>query len=113
MNRTSNQFRRAETSRRTALKQAINWVLGASLQEEKSFPLPEPAGSRLPSSPTTTSDPFKFFEVIYCINLDRRQDRWEAAMRQFTTLGIFDRVERVAGDRGAAVALAKMPISSR
>lgn len=46
--------------RRAALKQAINRLLGASFQEEKSFPLPDPvAGSRSPSGPATPSDTHK------------------------------------------------------
>jgi len=45
---------------------------------------------------TTASDSFGFFDVIYCINLDSRPDRWEEAVRQFTAVGILDRVERVA-----------------
>jgi hypothetical protein len=46
--------------RRAAIKQAINRALGASFQEEKSFPLPDPAaGSRVPSRRATVSDPDK------------------------------------------------------
>jgi hypothetical protein len=43
-----------------------------------------------------TSDPFEFFDAIYCINLDTRPDRWKQAMREFAALGIAGRVERVA-----------------
>ena len=43
------------------------------------------------------SDPFKFFDAIYCINLDSRPDRWEEVTREFTAIGIIDRVERVPG----------------
>jgi len=48
-------------------------------------------------SQSATSDPFRFFDVIYCINLDSRPERWEQAMGEFARLGIADRVERVAG----------------
>jgi hypothetical protein len=43
------------------------------------------------------ADPFTFFDVIYCINLDRRPDRWLEAQAEFAALGIAGRVERVAG----------------
>jgi glycosyl transferase family 25 len=46
---------------------------------------------------STMRNPFDFFDVIYCINLDTRPDRWEQAMHEFATIGIADRVERVAG----------------
>jgi hypothetical protein len=41
------------------------------------------------------SDPFRFFDSIYCINLDTRPDRWAEACREFQALGIAHRVERV------------------
>jgi Coenzyme PQQ synthesis protein D (PqqD) len=41
-------------------------------------------------------DPFGFFAAIYCLNLDQRPDRWEAARRRFSVLDIADRVERFA-----------------
>ncbi len=37
---------------------------------------------------------FSHFEAIYCINLDRRSDRWEAVQREFEKVGIRDRVIR-------------------
>jgi Coenzyme PQQ synthesis protein D (PqqD) len=40
------------------------------------------------------NDPFGFFEVIYCLNLDQRPDRWGAAVGRFSVLGIEKRVER-------------------
>ena len=39
------------------------------------------------------SDPFEFFDAIYCINLDTRPDRCELAMREFAALGIAGRVD--------------------
>jgi Coenzyme PQQ synthesis protein D (PqqD) len=39
-------------------------------------------------------DPFGFFAAIYCLNLDQRPDRWEAAFRRFCVLDITARVER-------------------
>jgi hypothetical protein len=81
--------------RRAALKQAINRVLGASFQEEKSFPLPTPVlGTGL--APTQASSPFEFFDVIFCISLDSRPERWRQAQHLFRTVGIVQRVERVA-----------------
>lgn len=37
---------------------------------------------------------FDFFKEIYCINLDHRLDRWEHAKKEFSSLGILDRVRR-------------------
>lgn len=39
-------------------------------------------------------DPFDFFGAIYCLNLDQQPDRWRAALRRFSRLGIATRVER-------------------
>ena len=41
-------------------------------------------------------NPFFFFDAIYCINLDRASDRWEAMQRRFRELGIEKRVRRFA-----------------
>lgn len=38
--------------------------------------------------------PFHFFDAIYCINLDRQPDRWEAMQRRFRKLGIERKVRR-------------------
>jgi glycosyl transferase family 25 len=43
----------------------------------------------------TSGDPFRCFDLIYCINLDSRPDRWQEAVREFSALNIVDRVERV------------------
>ncbi len=40
-------------------------------------------------------DPGNFFDAIYCISLDTRDDRREAAKHQFEKLGILHRVEFV------------------
>jgi glycosyl transferase family 25 len=40
-----------------------------------------------------------FFDKIYCINLDRRPDRWEASQREFDRIGI--EVERFSAVDGA------------
>ena len=39
-------------------------------------------------------DPFRFFEAIFCLNLDQRPDRWANALRRFSELRIAARVER-------------------
>lgn len=39
-------------------------------------------------------NPFDFFEKIWCINLDKRTDRWELAQEEFSKMGILDKVER-------------------
>lgn len=43
------------------------------------------------------SNCFDFFDQIYCINLKHRTDRWENCLRQFSRLGISDRVIRKEG----------------
>lgn len=40
------------------------------------------------------SNPFDFFEEIYCINLNYRTDKWKICLEQFEKLGIHNRVER-------------------
>jgi len=40
------------------------------------------------------TNPFDFFDKIYCINLDSRKDRWEKCCDKFSRLGIKDKVER-------------------
>jgi glycosyl transferase family 25 len=37
---------------------------------------------------------FNFFDKIYCLNLDRRTDRWEDAKKEFKSIGILEHVER-------------------
>jgi GR25 family glycosyltransferase involved in LPS biosynthesis len=39
-------------------------------------------------------NPFDKFSKIFCINLDRRVDRWEQAQKEFEKAGILDKVER-------------------
>ena len=39
-------------------------------------------------------NPLDYFDAIYCINLDRRIDRWKHMLIQFEKLGIADRVQR-------------------
>jgi GR25 family glycosyltransferase involved in LPS biosynthesis len=40
------------------------------------------------------SNPFDYFDAIYCINLDERVDRWKHAQEEFSKVGILDRVKR-------------------
>lgn len=40
-------------------------------------------------------DGWSFFDRIYCISIDEREDRREKAQAQFTTVGLLDRVEFV------------------
>lgn len=42
------------------------------------------------------NDPFDFFDRIYCINLDRRTDRWAQVSAELQRVGLAQRVERVA-----------------
>ncbi|MFT5136827.1 MAG: glycosyltransferase involved in cell wall biosynthesis [Arenicella sp.] len=43
---------------------------------------------------TEIDNPFYFFDAIYCINLDRKEERWQSAMAQFKQLGIAHRIQR-------------------
>ena len=36
----------------------------------------------------------KYFDKIYCINLDSRPDRWKECLEEFKKIGIDDIVER-------------------
>jgi hypothetical protein len=38
--------------------------------------------------------PFDFFDAIFCINLDKRPNRWESAQKEFEKIGILDKVKR-------------------
>lgn len=52
----------------------------------------------------TPSTPFDYFDGIYCINLDKRPDRWELAQKEFDKLGIkverFSAIENNFGHHG-------------
>jgi len=43
------------------------------------------------------NNPFDYFKEIYCINLDRRVDRWELVQKEFESVGVMERVQRVSG----------------
>lgn len=38
--------------------------------------------------------PFDFFDAMFCINLEKRKDRWVHAQHQFEKIGILDKVKR-------------------
>ena len=40
------------------------------------------------------SNPFEFFDLITCINLRSRPDRWEESKKEFEPLGLLDYVIR-------------------
>ena len=48
-------------------------------------------------------DLLKHFSKVYCINLDRRPDRWEEACKEFEKWGIQDSVQRYAAIDGATL----------
>lgn len=50
-----------------------------------------------------------FFEKAFCINLDRRNDRWLSAKRQFDLLGL--QVDRIQAVDGSLINLDLQPIS--
>jgi GR25 family glycosyltransferase involved in LPS biosynthesis len=39
-------------------------------------------------------NPFNYFEKIFCINLNKRSDRWIKSQEEFKKIGIIDKVER-------------------
>jgi len=41
------------------------------------------------------SNPFDFFDKIYCVNLPKSKDRWIAISKEFEKVGIINRVERI------------------
>ena len=40
------------------------------------------------------NNPFDFFDEIYCINLERRTDRWNQCQSEFDKIGILDKVKK-------------------
>lgn len=45
----------------------------------------------------------KYFDKIYCINLDRRNDRWESAISEFKKFELLDQVERFSAVDGKKI----------
>ena len=41
----------------------------------------------------------KYFDKIYCINLDSRSDRWNQCIEEFKKVGIEDIVERFSAEQ--------------
>ena len=39
----------------------------------------------------------KYFDNIYCINLDSRKDRWQTCLDEFNKVGLTNQVERFSG----------------
>jgi GR25 family glycosyltransferase involved in LPS biosynthesis len=56
----------------------------------------EPARRMVEAARREIASPFHFFDAIYCINLDRRTDRWQSVTRRFEKLGIAAKVRRFA-----------------
>jgi len=54
----------------------------------------EPAQAIVKRVEKELANPFHFFDGIYCINLDRATERWQAMRKRFERLGIADRVRR-------------------
>ena len=54
----------------------------------------EPAGELIRAAQRELAGPFHCFDAIYCINLDRQQERWEEMQRRFHQLGIERAVRR-------------------
>jgi hypothetical protein len=50
-------------------------------------------------------DPFYEIDRIYCVNLDRRPDRWAKVAAELGRLGLLERVERVPGIEHASGAI--------
>lgn len=43
---------------------------------------------------SSEDNPFDYFDAIYCINLDHRNDRWNSVQNEFKKIGIDERVIR-------------------
>ncbi len=54
----------------------------------------EAANAAVAAAEREITNPFSFFEAIYCINLDRATDRWAEMQARFEALGIAGRVRR-------------------
>ena len=52
-----------------------------------------------------------YFDQIYCINLDRREDRWERVVERFERAGVV--VKRISAVDGASIPPAELPPRSR
>lgn len=44
-----------------------------------------------------------YFDKIYCINLDRRKDRWEESLKEFEKWGLFNYIERYSAIDGSKI----------
>jgi GR25 family glycosyltransferase involved in LPS biosynthesis len=45
----------------------------------------------------------KYFDKIYCINLDRREDRWEESVKEFEKWGLLGQIERYSAIDGTTL----------
>ncbi|MGM0760990.1 MAG: glycosyltransferase, partial [Thermodesulfobacteriota bacterium] len=52
----------------------------------------------LPEDPETTTDPWDFFDAVYCISLKHRTDRQRQARQEFQKVGLDHKVEFVLVD---------------
>jgi len=63
-------------------------------QHFRSYIGAEPANRILASVTEELSNPFDFFDAIYCVNFDNAEDRWQRASGHFQRAGIAARVRR-------------------
>jgi len=54
----------------------------------------EPTRAAVEAADRELANPFSYFDAIYCINLDRATERWQAVQARFEDLGIASRVHR-------------------
>jgi len=52
----------------------------------------------------------KYFDKIYCINLDRRKDRWDETVNELNKWGLLNQVERYSAIDGSDI-IGEYPIS--
>ena len=52
----------------------------------------------------------KYFDKIYCINLDRRKDRWDETVNELNKWGLLNQVERYSAIDGSDI-VGEYPIS--
>jgi hypothetical protein len=74
----------------------VGFDAGAAVEHFKAHLGAEPAQRIAVQVQREMADPFFFFDAIYCINLDRQTQRWEAVTKRFERLGIAHRIRRFA-----------------
>jgi Glycosyltransferase family 25 (LPS biosynthesis protein) len=72
----------------------LGWDRAPMVEHFREFLGAEKADAIVRTASEELDGPFKFFDAIYCINLDRATKRWQRVTEQFAKLGILGRVRR-------------------